>query len=90
VGLSLAGERVVLVSDPAVAADVMIRRAHLFVKEGTAFFPGSSLAGEGLLVSDGDVWVGLVALPGVRLSRWSIPAVINYIKLPSQTAKQKE
>ena len=56
VGLSLAGERVVLVSDPTVAADVMIDRAELFVKEGTAFFPGSSLAGEGLLVSDGDSW----------------------------------
>ena len=55
-GLRLAGERVVLVADPDVADDVMIRRAHLFVKEGTAFFPGSSLAGEGLLVSDGDVW----------------------------------
>lgn len=25
-------------------------------QEGTAFFPGSSLAGEGLLVSDGEVW----------------------------------
>ena len=56
VGLSLAGERVVLVSDPKVAADVMIDRAGLFVKEGTAFFPGSSLAGEGLLVSDGESW----------------------------------
>ena len=56
VGLSLAGERVVLVSDPKVAADVMIHRAGLFVKEGTAFFPGSSLAGEGLLVSDGESW----------------------------------
>ena len=51
-----AGERVVLVSDPKVAADVMIDRAGLFVKEGTAFFPGSSLAGEGLLVSDGESW----------------------------------
>ena len=36
-GLRLAGERVVLVADPDVADDVMIRRAHLFVKEGTAF-----------------------------------------------------
>ena len=26
------------------------------MKEGTAFFPGSALAGNGLLVSDGDVW----------------------------------
>ncbi len=26
------------------------------VQEGTAFFPGSSLAGNGLLVSDGAVW----------------------------------
>ena len=42
--------------DPDVAADVLVHRAPLFVKEGTAFFPGSSLAGEGLLVSDGDVW----------------------------------
>ena len=56
VGLSLAGERCVLVGDPDVAADVLVHRAPLFVKEGTAFFPGSSLAGEGLLVSDGDVW----------------------------------
>ncbi len=26
------------------------------MQEGTAFFPGSSLAGNGLLVSDGAVW----------------------------------
>ena len=56
VGLRLAGERCVLVSDAAAAKDVLIDRASSFVKEGTAFFPGSSLAGEGLLVSDGDVW----------------------------------
>ena len=47
VGLALAGERVVLISDPSVAADVMIERPEFFVKEGTAFFPGSSLAGQG-------------------------------------------
>ena len=57
VGMRLAGERVVLVADPAVAADVMIGRAELFVKKGTAFFPGSSLAGNGLLVSDGEAWL---------------------------------
>lgn len=45
-----------LVADPAVAKDVLIDRAALLVKEGTAFFPGSSLAGNGLLVSDGAVW----------------------------------
>ncbi len=28
----------------------------LVVQEGTAFFPGSSLAGNGLLVSDGPIW----------------------------------
>lgn len=28
----------------------------LLLQEGTAFFPGSSLAGEGLLVTDGAVW----------------------------------
>ena len=56
VGLRLAGERCVLVSDAAAARDVLIDRSSSFVKEGTAFFPNSSLAGEGLLVSDGDVW----------------------------------
>lgn len=56
VGLRLAGERCVLVSDAEAAKDVLITRSSSFVKEGTAFFPGSSLAGEGLLVSDGDVW----------------------------------
>ena len=54
--MRLAGEHVVLVSDPDVVRDVAIDRADLFVKEGTAFFPGSSLAGEGLLVSDGEKW----------------------------------
>lgn len=34
----------------------MIERADVFIKEGTAFFPGSALAGNGLLVSDGEVW----------------------------------
>ena len=29
---------------------------EVFVKAGTAFLPGSSLAGNGLLVSDGEVW----------------------------------
>jgi hypothetical protein len=52
----LAGNRVVLVTDPLVAKDVMIDRPQLFQKEGTAFFPNSSLAGNGLLVSDGATW----------------------------------
>lgn len=30
--------------------------AALLAQEGTAFFPGSSLAGNGLLVSDGATW----------------------------------
>jgi cytochrome P450 len=29
---------------------------HVHLQEGTAFFPGSSLAGNGLLVSDGPLW----------------------------------
>lgn len=28
----------------------------MFMQEGTAFFPGSSLAGQGLLVTDGATW----------------------------------
>lgn len=56
VGLVLGGQHVALVTDPVIAKDVLIDRASLFVKEGTAFFPNSSLAGNGLLVSDGTVW----------------------------------
>lgn len=56
VGLVLGGQRVVLVAHPAAARQVLVDRADVFVKEGTAFFPGSSLAGNGLLVSDGNVW----------------------------------
>eukprot|EP00884_Botryococcus_braunii_P020753 jgi/Botrbrau1/7361/Bobra.0316s0009.2 len=57
VGLLLGGERVVIISDPTAARQVLIDQAGtVFVKTGTAFFPGSKLAGEGLLVSDGQVW----------------------------------
>jgi cytochrome P450 len=56
VGVKLAGARCVLVSDPVLAKSVLVDNAEAFVKRGTAFFPGSALTGEGLLVSDGDVW----------------------------------
>ncbi len=57
VGLLLGGERVVLVTGRDEARTVLIEQAGtVYVKEGTAFFPGSSLAGNGLLVSDGAVW----------------------------------
>eukprot|EP00850_Spirogloea_muscicola_P006939 SM000034S12693 [mRNA] locus=s34:264668:269132:+ [translate_table: standard] len=85
VGIKLAGEPVVVVSDPDLAKDILVTKADIFVKvvhlcpclasqhnlhisnlgiehlkhnmqAGTAFFPGSSLAGNGLLVSDGATW----------------------------------
>ncbi|DBB01015.1 TPA: hypothetical protein ACH3X1_000917 [Trebouxia sp. C0004] len=56
VGLIMGGEEVILVADPAAAQQVLIDKAAIYKKEGTAFFPGSSLAGNGLLVSDGPVW----------------------------------
>lgn len=39
-----------------VALGMPTQRCTHHVQEGTAFFPGSSLAGNGLLVSDGPVW----------------------------------
>lgn len=45
-----------LVGDPVVAKQIVEDEPQKWVKEGTAFFPGSSLAGNGLLVSDGDTW----------------------------------
>ncbi|KAK9854819.1 hypothetical protein WJX84_005514 [Apatococcus fuscideae] len=56
VGLVLGGEYVVVVADAAAARTVLHDQSGVFVKEGTAFLPGSSLAGNGLLVSDGPVW----------------------------------
>jgi len=56
VGLSVAGQRVVLVTDPLAAKAVLIDNPEVYPKAGTAFFPGSSLAGNGLLVSDGEIW----------------------------------
>lgn len=48
VGLLLGGERVVLVSEPQAAREVLIERADVFVKEGTAFFPGACCREGGL------------------------------------------
>ena len=39
-----------------LASARMWHRPSMRTQEGTAFFPGNSLAGNGLLVSDGQVW----------------------------------
>lgn len=52
----IGGERVVLIGDPKIAKQIVEDEPQNWVKEGTAFFPGSSLAGNGLLVSDGAIW----------------------------------
>jgi len=57
VGLLLGTERIILVSDKKIAKAVMVDKSSSFQKEGTAFFPGSSLAGKGMLVIDGDLWL---------------------------------
>ena len=55
-GLLLGTERIILVSDKSTAKAVMVDKSSSFQKEGTAFFPGSQLAGKGMLVIDGDLW----------------------------------
>ena len=56
VGFRAAGEPVVLVASPEAARRVLLEGQEDFVKTGTAFFPGSKLTGNGLLVSDGAEW----------------------------------
>ena len=66
VEVAMAGVPVVLVLESGAAAGVLgpgsaVRRgvgdeAAAFAKRGTAFLPGSDLAGEGMLTSDGAVW----------------------------------
>ena len=50
------GTRAVVTADPEVARRVLVEAPDVFVKSGTAFSPGSRLAGNGLLVSDGEIW----------------------------------
>ncbi|CAI7786931.1 unnamed protein product [Closterium sp. NIES-54] len=52
----LVGEPVLVISNPELAREVLVMQSDVFIKAGTAFFPGSSLTGNGLLVSDGEVW----------------------------------
>eukprot|EP00854_Cymbomonas_tetramitiformis_P001707 gene1707-2365_t len=85
VGLRIAGQNVVLVSDPLLAKRVLIEDSKSYQKEGTAFFPNSSLTGNGLLVSDGEVWQ--------RQRRLSNPAfrqaaVNSYSRAISQAAER--
>jgi cytochrome P450 len=56
IGARLAGEPIVVVSDPLAAKTILVDEPDVYVKTGTAFFPGSSLTGNGLLVSDGPTW----------------------------------
>lgn len=56
IGARLAGEPIIVVSDPVAAKTVLVDEPDVYVKTGTAFFPGSSLTGNGLLVSDGPTW----------------------------------
>jgi hypothetical protein len=57
VGARLGGAWVVLVGDGPTARDVLVDRAgSAFGKAGTAFFPSSSVTGDGLLTSDGESW----------------------------------
>lgn len=56
VTMVLGGQRVVLASDPAAVHQIVQEQSRDWQKDGTAFFPGSALAGNGLLVSDGAVW----------------------------------
>jgi cytochrome P450 len=52
----LGGKRVILVGDPEVAQSIVEEQPHLWGKKGTAFFSGTSLTGNGLVMTDGEVW----------------------------------
>ena len=56
------------------------------LQEGTAFFPGSSLAGNGLLVSDGAVWQRQRQLtnPGFRKAAVETYAAVSHLSADRQ------
>ena len=54
------------------------------IQEGTAFFPGSSLAGNGLLVSDGPIWQRQRQLSNPAFRQY---AVETYAKVPAHVRR---
>ena len=75
VGARLGGAWVVLVGEPAAAHDCLVDRAgSVFGKAGTAFFPSSSMTGDGLLTSDGDSWRRQRQLAGPAFRRAAVEA----------------
>lgn len=74
VGFRAAGEPVVLVASPGAARRVLLEGREDFVKTGTAFFPGSKLTGNGLLVSDGEEWARQRKLSNPAFRRAAVAA----------------
>lgn len=75
VGARLGGAAVVLVGDPGTARDVLVDRAgEAFGKAGTAFFPASSVTGDGLLTSDGESWRRQRQLAGPAFRKAAVEA----------------
>jgi len=54
-------------------------------QEGTAFFPGSSLAGEGLLVSDGPTWRRQRQLANPAFRRAAVDSYAAVLPGPSRS-----
>lgn len=61
--------------------DSLLSTVLATLQEGTAFFPGSSLAGNGLLVSDGAVWQRQRQLtnPGFRKAAVETYAAVSHL-----------
>lgn len=90
VGFKLASRPIVLASSPSYAREVFITQSSTFVKAGTAFFPGSSLAGNGLLVSDGDTWKRQRRLSNPAFRKAAINSYAQaMVKVSNKMVKQK-
>ena len=68
---------------------MLVDLPDVFVKTGTAFFPGSSLAGNGLLVADGAVWrrQRQLANPAFRraaIERYAEVRVLTVVRVSDQ------
>jgi len=75
VGARLGGAWVVVVGEPGAARDVLVDRAgSIFGKAGTAFFPASSVTGDGLLTSDGESWRRQRQLAGPAFRKAAVEA----------------
>ncbi len=79
-----------LIQHRQLATALLVLGMDDVLQEGTAFFPGSSLAGNGLLVSDGPLWRRQRQLSNPAFRRAAIDSYAQVCTLPVLASLSKK